>query len=365
MACQGQVEAPRRRGAARPCRRPRAGRGSTRRPGGDRRELLVERAEGGEVVATEGEPAELDRVDVRPGRVLETSQVAETRPKPPATATPGSARAISSGVRASPVSSTERVGEDDDRARRPPQAGVAGRRMAEALARPDHLGRRAGDRVEVRPARAPVAPPARATAALATITTWVPAGRVRAQAGEHAGEVVGPVLGDELDREPGGGRLVEHGRHGRRGAVADDAAVLDGRRRRGLQPERRPGVLDLPAGGLDLGAQGVGARPVAGGAGRRALARGSEDLVGRVGEVPGHPPSVSGRTASGPVLAPGRGAGAPSRRTRGPSSSSSAGGRDRLIPRRVRKTRACAGDHGAPRAGRHLVESSRIRSPSG
>jgi hypothetical protein len=90
---------------------------------------------------------------------------------------------------------------------------------------------------------------------------------VGAKAGEHAGEVVGPVVGDQLNREPGGRRLVENGRYDGGGTVADEAVPLDRRRSRRLQHDIRPAVDHLPAGGLDLRAESVGAWPVASGAG--------------------------------------------------------------------------------------------------
>ena len=107
-------------------------------------------------------------------------------------------------------------------------------------------------------------------------------GRSCSQAGEHPRDVVRPVVGDQLDGEAGGRRLVEDGRHGGGGTVADDLPVLDRRGRGRLEGEAGPVVDHLPAGGLELGAQGVGAGPVMGGTGLRALARDGDDLRGRL-----------------------------------------------------------------------------------
>ena len=237
---------------------------------------------------------ELDRVDVRAGRVLEAPQV-------------GRDEAEAAGDRDGRVGERplergqrvagrldRRVGEDDDRAARPGagrRCGPRRGRAARSSRRP--RGRRPAIGVEVRRARRPGAPPARATARSPRSTTCVPAGRVRAQAREHPGEVVGPVVGDELDREAGRRRLVEDGRDGGRGAVADDARrprssaappAPGGRRCRGRPPSsRRP---RSPRGGRRRG-------PVAGGAGRGALAGEADDLVGRLGAGAGSPAECS------------------------------------------------------------------------
>ena len=98
-----------------------------------------------------------------------------------------------------------------------------------------------------------------------------PVGRRGTDARQRAGEVVGPVRGDEHDRRHADRRLVEARRHARAGAVADPVALGQVRRRGRGQREIRPPIDDLPARRLDLGAESVGLRPVPS---RRAPRRG-------------------------------------------------------------------------------------------
>src|SRR5262249_30792442 len=77
---------------------------------------------------------------------------------------------------------------------------------------------------------------------------------------------------------------------GVRRSVADDSAVLDGRRMGGLQREVRSPVDHLPAGRLDLTAETVGLGPVPRRAGCGALVGERQDLVGNA--CPWHPPRI-------------------------------------------------------------------------
>ena len=93
--------------------------------------------------------------------------------------------------------------------------------------------------------------------------------RVRGEAGKAAGEIVGVVVGDDLDRDRHAGGLVEEGRQG-----IGVGGLEDRPRGRSRWP-----VLHLPAQGRELVAERIGACPVAGIACRAALGDEAADVV--------------------------------------------------------------------------------------
>lgn len=99
---------------------------------------------------------------------------------------------------------------------------------------------------------------------------------------EHARHRAGPRTGGDYQQN-GGVSLVGllHARgHRIRGAVAQASGVLDVRGQGGPEPECQAVIDDPPASRLDAGLQGVGARPIPGRTGARALLCGGQDLRG-------------------------------------------------------------------------------------
>ena len=88
-------------------------------------------------------------------------------------------------------------------------------------------------------------------------------------------------LDRQHDRRDARRRLVQPARDRVAAAVPNLAPVLHVGGMRGLEAERRPRVGDPPAGGLDLGAELVGGRPVLRGARLGAALRGVEHGGGR------------------------------------------------------------------------------------
>ncbi len=310
------------------CRRGPRPRASRRGGRGRRGRRAGRRASRGSIASTSG-----------PGALSKRRRSAATRPKAPATAIPGSASVASSGVRGSPVGSIESSARTTiaPAARRRPRLRAAAWPRRPLVQTTSGVMPAIGSRSDARAAsRASCAP----DGALATITTWVPAGACARSPASMRERSSGLVLGDELDREASGGRLVEHRRHVARGAVADDARILDsGRRRRAPAgtPSPRPRPSSRPPRSRRARRRRAASRERRGQPTARAPQRGSQrEGRGRAGspaECTGPDAHRSGGSSRG-------------RRSSAESSRASLGAVDRVsaqgtVPRRVRKTLAC------------------------
>ena len=201
------------------------------------------------------------------------------RPNGPATATPGSSSAATSGDTTSPVGwmLVSRTTTTAPVARRIP-AFMAAARPSGVLVRTSSCPSRAigeSSSARVDPDRGRVADPVADDHEVDALGQVASGGRHRV---DRRG--IAEVDGQD-DRRDAGRRLVEPARHRVAAAIPNLAPVLHVGGMGGLETERRPGIGHAPAGRLDLGSELVGGRPVPGGSRFGPALRGVEHGGGR------------------------------------------------------------------------------------
>ncbi len=228
----------------------RAGRGSTRPPG-CRPWRTARRADRARWHLPGGTPDRHRRWRRHPRRRRPRSvrMSREVRPHAPATATAGSSRATVSGVTMSPIGSTCRVEQQDDGTARTGAGRCSSRRHGPAVRRSRRPRWRRQRRIASRAAACSSDGPS------ATMTIEVPAGAPARSPASARARSLGSIRGDEHDRRHSDVRVAGSRRDGGAGPVANSVAIHLVRRRHRRQREVRAAVDDLPAGGLDLGAQ--------------------------------------------------------------------------------------------------------------
>jgi len=213
---------------------------------------LIEEAALDQVGAPKGQGKALDRVDIARRSILEAAHV--IRDEAPTSGDRDTRVVERPDERTDQVADglDARVEQDDDGGNGPTHPRVGGRRVAEPLTRPHHLGLELADR----PARrAVVGKQRRFLLGVRMIGDDHNLGRVgcmRSKARHGSGEVDRLI---DRDQDHGGeraGRLAEPGRHGGTAAVERSAGLDDIRGMGWFEAEMAAAIDDPPAGRLDL-----------------------------------------------------------------------------------------------------------------